>query len=294
MRRGPGCRNRSVASPALPRDQECGSWSWVTQRINELPLCSRRAARVRRIVLQPSSAGAAAIARAAGPLHRVEQHQCVVQLSLPGPGLLAPAGHVEHRWNSCQPTSSVVCVPSAIVPAFTSGLALNAKMRVQVVSQEPQAPTQEAKPAERDASCARHRPVRLCWAKLLKRVFEIDMEHSPNCGGELKIIAAILEQPVIKRILTHLSLQARAPPRAPARGRALQAAPRWQSRRFMRPGTSDRWIRLRPRARGTDGSGLATRDSAQAARARDDFRRRYQGSTVLRHLHSPARTRRGP
>ncbi|MEO6031469.1 MAG: hypothetical protein ABIP61_06140, partial [Burkholderiaceae bacterium] len=32
--------------------------------------------------------------------------------------------------------------------------------------------------------------VRLSWAKLLKRVFEIDMEHCPNCGGELKIIAA--------------------------------------------------------------------------------------------------------
>jgi len=28
-------------------------------------------------------------------------------------------------------------------------------------------------------------------------VFEIDMEHCPNCGGELKIIAEILEPPVI-------------------------------------------------------------------------------------------------
>ena len=50
------------------------------------------------------------------------------------------------------------------------------------------------------------------------------MEHCPNCGGELKIIAAILEQPVIEKILTHLSLQARAPPRAPARGSQLQVA----------------------------------------------------------------------
>ena len=54
------------------------------------------------------------------------------------------------------------------------------------------APAQEAKPAECGAGCAHHRPVRLSWAKLLKRVFEIDMEHCPNCGGELKIIAAIL------------------------------------------------------------------------------------------------------
>lgn len=41
---------------------------------------------------------------------------------------------------------------------------------------------------------------------------------------ELKIIAAILKQPVIEKILTHLGLQARAPPRSPARGQALQVA----------------------------------------------------------------------
>ena len=71
---------------------------------------------------------------------------------------------------------------------------------------------------------ARHRPVRQSWARLLKRVFELDLEHCPNCAGELRIIAAILEQSVIEKILTHLGLQARAPPRAPARDQALQGA----------------------------------------------------------------------
>jgi hypothetical protein len=81
----------------------------------------------------------------------------------------------------------------------------------------------------------------------------MDTEHCPNCAGELKIVAAILEQPVIGRILTHLGLrgglwtqeracarpcasgearackrerglQGRAPPRAPALGQALRAA----------------------------------------------------------------------
>ena len=76
-----------------------------------------------------------------------------------------------------------------------------------------------------EANCVHHRAVRLSWARLLKRVFNIDMQHCPKCGaGELKIIAAILEQPVIEKILTHLGLQARAPPRAPARGQALQTA----------------------------------------------------------------------
>ena len=103
-------------------------------------------------------------------------------------------------------------------------LAPNAKLRELVVPQEPEAPAREAKPAECEAGCAHHRPVRLSWAKLLKRVFELDLEHCPNCGAELKIIAAILEAPVIEKILTDLGLQARAPPRAPARGQALQAA----------------------------------------------------------------------
>ena len=68
-------------------------------------------------------------------------------------------------------------------------------------------------------------PGRISWARLLKRVFDIDMQRCPNCGaGELKIIAAILEPPVIEKILTHLGLQARAPPRAPARDQALQGA----------------------------------------------------------------------
>ena len=68
------------------------------------------------------------------------------------------------------------------------------------------------------------KPARLSWARLLKRVFEIDLEHCPNCGGKLKIILAIVEAPVIERILTHLGLQARAPARAPARGYMLHAA----------------------------------------------------------------------
>ncbi len=67
--------------------------------------------------------------------------------------------------------------------------------------------------------------MRLSLAKLLKRVFKIDMAHCAHCGGELKIIAAILEQPVIEKILTYLGLQARARPRSSARGQSLQAEP---------------------------------------------------------------------
>ena len=48
-------------------------------------------------------------------------------------------------------------------------------------------------------------PARMAWggARLLKRVFDIDLEHCPQCGGEFKIIAAIGEPAVIVRILAH-------------------------------------------------------------------------------------------
>jgi hypothetical protein len=57
----------------------------------------------------------------------------------------------------------------------------------------------------------------MSWARLLKRVFDIDIERCPRCGGNLKIIAAIEEPAVIERILTHLGLCAQPPPRTPAR-----------------------------------------------------------------------------
>ncbi|MFZ1851254.1 MAG: hypothetical protein WAU15_03315 [Nitrosomonas sp.] len=32
--------------------------------------------------------------------------------------------------------------------------------------------------------------VRISWARLLKRLFEIDIERCPHCSGNMKIIAA--------------------------------------------------------------------------------------------------------
>jgi hypothetical protein len=58
--------------------------------------------------------------------------------------------------------------------------------------------------------------VRISWARLLKRVFDIDIDQYPRSGGTLKIIAAILEPNAITKILDHLGLPVRAPPTAPA------------------------------------------------------------------------------
>ena len=79
---------------------------------------------------------------------------------------------------------------------FHGVLAPNAELRALVVPAGPQ--EQEAGASQPDVtepSCPHDRPARISWARLLERVLEIDLEHCPNCGGELEIIAAILEAP---------------------------------------------------------------------------------------------------
>ena len=87
-------------------------------------------------------------------------------------------------------------------------LAPNAKLRALVVPRGPapqEQDTEAATECEAGAETAQGRPHRISWARLLERVFDIDMQHCPNCGGgELRIIAAILDRPVIEKILEHL------------------------------------------------------------------------------------------
>ena len=120
-----------------------------------------------------------------------------------------------------QRLAALVPRPRLHLILFHGVLAPNAKLRSMVVPAGPHERADASELAPCQPNCAHRRPVRMSWARLLKRVFEIDLEHCPNCGGELKIIAAILEAPVIERILTHPGLQARAPPRAPVRGQTL-------------------------------------------------------------------------
>ncbi len=58
------------------------------------------------------------------------------------------------------------------------------------------------------------------WARLLGRVFDLDMAICPFCRrGSLRMIAAITHEEVITRILRHLKLASVPPPIAPARSR---------------------------------------------------------------------------
>ena len=98
-------------------------------------------------------------------------------------------------------------------------MAPNAKWRSQVVPRGSEPVDQQADHAgeeedsEKKSGAGRYIP----WSRLLRRVFNLDMECCPNCGGQVKVIAAIEEPAVIGKILTHLGLSPRPPPKSSAR-----------------------------------------------------------------------------
>ena len=55
---------------------------------------------------------------------------------------------------------------------------------------------------------------RSLWAELLQRVFEVDALRCPRCGGRMRVLAAITEVDLARRILACLNLPTRAPPLA--------------------------------------------------------------------------------
>ncbi len=110
-------------------------------------------------------------------------------------------------------------------------LAPNAKLRSEIVPGGPVSVNETSDDLEDTPHHAAS--ARMSWARLLKRVFDIDIEHCPHCGGNMKIIAAIENPSVIAKLLSHLGLPTRAPPRAPARSFA-----------FFEPATAPRQLLL--------------------------------------------------
>ena len=118
-----------------------------------------------------------------------------------------------------QRLATLVPRPRLNLIRFHGVLAPNAKLRSEIVPGGPV--TINDTTDDEDAASHHAVSARMSWARLLKRVFDIDIEHCPHCGGTMKIIAAIEEPAVIAKILAHLGLPTRAPPRAPARAFAF-------------------------------------------------------------------------
>ena len=88
-----------------------------------------------------------------------------------------------------------------------------------------QAPGPAQQGAPRSAPSTRpRRPRRLPWVDLLKRVFGVEALRC-ECGHSMRVIAAITEPAVAKRILECMDLPPRAPPLEPARTSVLASDP---------------------------------------------------------------------
>ncbi len=118
--------------------------------------------------------------------------------------------------------------PRVHLVRFHGLFAPNAKLRAKVVPAGKKVPkrcaasatttTTPSPEATRDRPSPRDGSSRIDWAALLRRIFKIDVLACGRCGGRMKVIAVIEEQPVIEKILGHLRLPHVPLPTAPARG----------------------------------------------------------------------------
>jgi hypothetical protein len=108
--------------------------------------------------------------------------------------------------------ASLVPLPRAHLVRYGGCLAPHSKLRTAIIP----TPRQQGVDGNETKSGTPYWP----WARLLGRVFNVDMATCPFCRrGSLRIIAAITHESVITRILRHLKLASVPPPIAPARCR---------------------------------------------------------------------------
>ena len=120
-----------------------------------------------------------------------------VQLTLKAPWRDGTTHLVMTPLELMQRLAAVVPRPRLHLTRSHGVLAPNARLRARVVPQGPEQPArvcQVATVAQCEVEHAWAKPRRISWARLLKRVFDIDMQHCPNCGGGdgLRLVRAAL------------------------------------------------------------------------------------------------------
>ena len=113
--------------------------------------------------------------------------------------------------------AAIVPRPRVHLTRFAGVFAPHYKHRAMIV---PKPKTTALPPVADDKPKA----TRISWARLLKRVFGIDVETCTQCQGKMQIIAAIEDPRVIKKILGHLGLPTTAPEPWSPRGPPLLTA----------------------------------------------------------------------
>ena len=104
--------------------------------------------------------------------------------------------------------AALVPRPRLNLTRFHGVFAPNAKYRHRIVPWQPRGKVDNDKPR-----------APMNWAQRLKRVFAIDIEACPECGGKLRVIACIEDPLLIRQILSHVQqrdgpadFDARGPP----------------------------------------------------------------------------------
>lgn len=93
--------------------------------------------------------------------------------------------------------------------AYHGGLAPRAEWRSAIIP--------KPAPDGARADAGSRSPGRWPWARLLRRVFAIQVLVCARCGGARRILGAVTEPHAVRRVLTALGLAAQPPPGRPVR-----------------------------------------------------------------------------
>ena len=118
--------------------------------------------------------------------------------------------------------AALVPKPRVNLTRFHGVFAPNSKHRINITPAKRGKGRKRRSDERGQSSSSAARRAAMTWAQRLKRVFNIDIETCPKCGGAVKIIACIEDPVVIDKILIHLDKKAasteqvlRPHPRAP-------------------------------------------------------------------------------
>jgi len=101
--------------------------------------------------------------------------------------------------------AALVPKPRVYLTRFHGVFAPNSKYRARVTPAKRGRGGQAVATTEAEQPTAAERRASMTWAQRLKRVFNIDIEICPTCGGSARIVACIEDPEVIGKILAHLA-----------------------------------------------------------------------------------------
>ena len=108
--------------------------------------------------------------------------------------------------------SALVPLPYLHLTRYSGILAPNSRYRSRIIPGKTRAQIKQDK-IENEVPVLQ----RGSWAKLLARVFMIDVTRCAQCGGEVKAISVIFERSVTSKILSSIGMSPQPPPQSPAR-----------------------------------------------------------------------------